>query len=52
MLRGYSFETCLRCANIAGGLSTLVLGGCGSILSETEVENRLSVFTQEVGEVR
>ncbi len=52
LLRGYSFETCLRCANIAGGLSTLVLGGCGSILSETEVENRLSVFTQEVGEVR
>jgi sugar/nucleoside kinase (ribokinase family) len=48
-LRGHSFETCLRIANIAGGLSTLVLGGCDSILSETEVENRLSQYAEQVG---
>jgi len=30
MLEGFSFETCLQCANIAGGLSTAVLGGCRS----------------------
>jgi sugar/nucleoside kinase (ribokinase family) len=52
LLRGQSFETCLRIANIAGGLSTLVLGGCGSILSETEVGNRLAEYAEQVGEVR
>lgn len=38
LLRGYPFETCLRCANIAGGLSTLVLGGCGSGAQAADLE--------------
>lgn len=40
-LRSYSFQTCLRCANIAGGLSTLVLGGSGGGVTAADIEDRL-----------
>jgi sugar/nucleoside kinase (ribokinase family) len=38
LLLGYPFETCLRCANIAGGLSTAVLGGCRSGIRPADVD--------------
>lgn len=38
LLQGYPFETCLRCANIAGGLSTTVVGGCGSGVTAIDIE--------------
>lgn len=41
LLRGYSLERSLSCANIAGALSTLVLGGCGSNVSVDEMESTL-----------
>jgi sugar/nucleoside kinase (ribokinase family) len=41
MLQGYSFERCLRCASIAGGLSTQVLGGCGSASTAEDIEKYL-----------
>jgi sugar/nucleoside kinase (ribokinase family) len=38
LLRGYSFETALRCANIAGGLSTTVLGGAANGTTTADIE--------------
>jgi sugar/nucleoside kinase (ribokinase family) len=49
ILHGYTFETCLRCANITGSLSTLVLGGAGSGVTAADIEERLRqpVFVEE-----
>ncbi|HLJ66984.1 MAG TPA: PfkB family carbohydrate kinase [Chloroflexota bacterium] len=41
LLRGWSFETCLRCGNIAGGLSTRSLGGCEGTVSAAEIDGWL-----------
>jgi sugar/nucleoside kinase (ribokinase family) len=41
LLQGYSLDKVLRCANIAGGLSTLVPGGCQSPLTGDVVERML-----------
>jgi sugar/nucleoside kinase (ribokinase family) len=41
LLLGYPFETCLQCANIAGGLSTLVLGGCRSGITSSDIDSWL-----------
>ncbi|HEX6509805.1 MAG TPA: PfkB family carbohydrate kinase [Chloroflexota bacterium] len=38
LLQGYSFQRSLECANITGGLSTLVLGGCRGGYSAADVE--------------
>ena len=38
LLHGYPFERCLRYANVAGGLSTQVLGGCGSGVRAADLE--------------
>jgi len=38
LLHGYQFERCLRYANVAGGLSTQVLGGCGSGVRAADLE--------------
>ena len=37
LLQGYSFERSLECANIAGGLSTLVIGGSGGGCTAAEI---------------
>lgn len=50
LLRGYSFETALRCANITGGLSTLVPGGCEANAGQ-EVVERMLTDTREHEEV-
>lgn len=42
ILRGYPLETALRCANITGGLSTLVPGGCGGAYTAETVEQMLA----------
>jgi sugar/nucleoside kinase (ribokinase family) len=42
LLQGYPFETALQCANIAGGLSTQVLGGAGNGATHREIEAWLS----------
>lgn len=41
LLRGYPFETCLRCATIAGSLSTEVLGGSAAGATSADIEYRL-----------
>jgi sugar/nucleoside kinase (ribokinase family) len=41
MLQGYSFDRALQCANITGGLSTLVSGGCEARISAEVVEGML-----------
>jgi sugar/nucleoside kinase (ribokinase family) len=41
LLHGYTFETALRCANIAGGLSTTVLGGAASGSTADDLEDWL-----------
>lgn len=46
LLRGYSFETCLQCANIAGGLSTLVAGGYANDVTTAVVEGWLTRLTE------
>jgi sugar/nucleoside kinase (ribokinase family) len=48
LLRGYPFSTALRCANIAGGLSTLVAGGCQGDFSAEVVERVLGEYGAEV----
>jgi sugar/nucleoside kinase (ribokinase family) len=47
LLSGYDFETCLQCANIAGGLSTLVIGGCANEVRTAVVEAWLVRQTEE-----
>jgi sugar/nucleoside kinase (ribokinase family) len=42
LLRGYPFLKALRCANVAGGMSTLVLGGCGANVSAEVLEQALA----------
>jgi sugar/nucleoside kinase (ribokinase family) len=44
LLQGYAFEQCLRCANIAGALSTQVLGGCGSGSTAEDIEKYLGEY--------
>jgi sugar/nucleoside kinase (ribokinase family) len=44
LLQGYPFETCLRCANITGGLSTEALGGPGRRPSVTDIESWLAWY--------
>jgi sugar/nucleoside kinase (ribokinase family) len=41
LLHHYPFEQSLRCANIAGGLSTQVLGGAGSGATNLDIESWL-----------
>jgi sugar/nucleoside kinase (ribokinase family) len=38
LLKGFDFQTCLRCASVTGGLSTLGLGGCVKRLTEAELQ--------------
>ena len=47
LLHDYPFETCLRCANVVGGLSTLVLGGSGSTITARDIEDRLRQPAEE-----
>jgi sugar/nucleoside kinase (ribokinase family) len=42
LLRGYPFDRALRCANVTGGLSTLVAGGCEANVSAEVVERMLA----------
>jgi sugar/nucleoside kinase (ribokinase family) len=42
VLKGYPFETALRCANITGGLSTLVPGGCEGAFNAETIERMLA----------
>lgn len=41
LLHGYSFERCLQCATIVGGLSTLAIGGSGFDIAAPDVERWL-----------
>lgn len=50
VLRGYSFEDALRCANVAGALSTLVLGGCEANVSADMLERVLVEGWSQDGE--
>lgn len=47
LLRDYSFERSLRCANISGGLSTLTLGGSGAGYTAQTVEEMLEACEPE-----
>jgi sugar/nucleoside kinase (ribokinase family) len=47
MLRGYPFETALRCANVTGGLSTLISGGCEANISADVVESMIALSSPE-----
>lgn len=42
LLRGYPFLKALRCANVAGAMSTLVLGGCEASVSAEVLEQVLA----------
>jgi sugar/nucleoside kinase (ribokinase family) len=49
LLHGFPFEQCLRCAVIAGALSTLALGGSGSGITECDLEEWLTRETNHAG---
>ncbi len=50
MLQDYSVQTALRCANVTGGLSTLVPGGCEANVSADMVERMITVQSPELQE--
>jgi sugar/nucleoside kinase (ribokinase family) len=45
LLRGYPLETCLKCANITGALSTQVLGGPGRRASVKDIDEWLAHYS-------
>lgn len=42
LLNGYPLLKALRCANVVGGMSTMVLGGCGANVSTEVLEGALA----------